>query len=644
MFGAEVFNELEAEMNSEVETKLVKNFKLHLYCNNMANAGGFELKELPFNLTIRRVYADFFHYMLRHVRQFFEQRILDGKDVWQAYSKSMQTIITCPNEWGIHEYAVLRDAAVDAGFVSKFNEGSGIQFVSEREVRIHLCVRLSDLQLSVQPGDSLVLCDAGDLTTSVSVFTALSVRARLKLQETNTPTCVQAGSIFVDKAAEDFIRANLERGDVTEEEIYDYTKVGVNEFKITAKSSFTGGEDVVSLRLAQRSLNRPQINVLRGRLPLQGSTIKSFFDPCVKQILQAVQSRVQNLGSRVHILLVGSLGSTPYLQGVMKARFGTRENITVTNQPSGKTMADGAVLWAIDQTKISRAPRYSFGVSVDVPYDPSRLTHKIRSVVIDAKGDRTIAGGWSEIIAKRPFKGLVIDEDSVVKIPYCLSFDSPFPVLSEFSIMLYSTQNPANTEFVINNDGSVAAGFNPTCHMTINLETLDGHLFKKVNPVVGTYWALYFRVCVKFGGTELEAYMEWVDKESCYPLSLACHVHLLAMKSVLAVAAVFAAAVGVFAAPSVPVNLTVSDIVRAGNHLDMAQDTVTEWDGQMYAFQPGVLPQLLFRVRGLTTARAVPTSLGGYDLLQRELLLYYAPGSDVLASTFTSPWDGQTYP
>lgn len=116
------------------------------------------------------------------------------------------------------------------------------------------------------------------------------------------------------------------------------------------------------------------------------------------------------------------------------------------------------------------------------------------------------------------------------------------------------------------------------------------------------------------------------------------------MRSVLALAAAFSAVYGALAAPPVPVNLTVSDIVRAGNHLDMAEDTVTEWDGSVYAFQPGALPQRLFRVRGLTTSRAVPTTVGGYDLLQRELFLYYVPDTDTLASTFTSPWDGQTYP
>ncbi|KAG9105478.1 hypothetical protein FRC07_009252 [Ceratobasidium sp. 392] len=398
MFGAEASNKLEAEMDVGVENELVKNFKLHLYRNKLANTGGFELKDLPFNLTIHRVYADFFHYMLRHVRQFFEQRIIDGEDVWQVYSRSKQTIITCPNEWGTHVYAVLRSAAVDAGLA--FNEGSEIQFVSEMEAWIHLGISLSDLQSSIQPGDCLVVCDAGALATSVSVFEFLSVRPRSELRETDTPACIQAGSILVDKAFENFIRTNLELGDMTEEEVYNYTKVGINEFRVTVKSSFTGNEDAVSLRLAGRSLNQPQINVRRGIMSLQSSTIKSFFNPCVNQILKAIESQVQSLKSRVHILLVGSLGSTPYLQGVVKSRFGTRKNTTITNQPRGKTMADGAVLWAINQPKIRRATRCSFGVSVDVPYDPSRLTHKIRSVVIDAKGDRTIAGGWSEIIAK----------------------------------------------------------------------------------------------------------------------------------------------------------------------------------------------------------------------------------------------------
>lgn len=76
----------------------------------------------------------------------------------------------------------------------------------------------------------------------------------------------------------------------------------------------------------------------------------------------------------------------------------------------------------------------------------------------------------------------------------------------------------------------------------------------------------------------------------------------------------------------------------------MAQDTVTEWDGSLFAYQPGALPLQLFRVRGLTTTRAVPTTTGEIDLLQRELLLYYPVGSDQLATTFHSPWDGQTYP
>eukprot|EP01097_Dermamoeba_algensis_P009079 TRINITY_DN6267_c0_g1_i1.p1 TRINITY_DN6267_c0_g1~~TRINITY_DN6267_c0_g1_i1.p1 ORF type:complete len:319 (-),score=-2.30 TRINITY_DN6267_c0_g1_i1:105-1061(-) len=116
------------------------------------------------------------------------------------------------------------------------------------------------------------------------------------------------------------------------------------------------------------------------------------------------------------------------------------------------------------------------------------------------------------------------------------------------------------------------------------------------------------------------------------------------MRSALALAAAFSAVYGALAAPPVPVNLTVSDIVRAGNHLDMAEDTVTEWDGHLYTFQPGALPQQLFRVRGLTTSRAVPTTVGGYDLLQRELFLYYHPNTDTLATTFTSPWDAQTYP
>ncbi|CAE6418476.1 unnamed protein product [Rhizoctonia solani] len=114
------------------------------------------------------------------------------------------------------------------------------------------------------------------------------------------------------------------------------------------------------------------------------------------------------------------------------------------------------------------------------------------------------------------------------------------------------------------------------------------------------------------------------------------------MRTTFSLVTLLGSFLGALAAPPTGVNLTISDIVRAGWHLDMAEDVVTEWSGDMYAYAPGTLPARLFRVSGVTTARAVPNTLNGFSVLARELLLYYTEDG-TLAQTFTSPWDQQTY-
>ncbi|KAG8757136.1 hypothetical protein FRC11_004767 [Ceratobasidium sp. 423] len=114
------------------------------------------------------------------------------------------------------------------------------------------------------------------------------------------------------------------------------------------------------------------------------------------------------------------------------------------------------------------------------------------------------------------------------------------------------------------------------------------------------------------------------------------------MRTTFSLVTLLGSFIGALAAPPTGVNLTISDIVRAGWHLDMAEDVVTEWSGDMYSYAPGTLPARLFRVSGVTTARAVPNTLNGFSVLARELLLYYNEDG-TLAQMFTSPWDQQTY-
>lgn len=96
-------------------------------------------------MPLSQIYSDFLRYLLQHTQQFFEDHILDGKNIWQTYKPSMDVIIAHPNGWGIREQTFLRTAAVAAGFASPEQAANKVHFVTEAEASVHFCMYHTDL-------------------------------------------------------------------------------------------------------------------------------------------------------------------------------------------------------------------------------------------------------------------------------------------------------------------------------------------------------------------------------------------------------------------------------------------------------------------------------------------------------------------
>lgn len=84
-------------------------------------------------------------YLLKHTRQFFQERVLDGTSVWKNYFPSADVIITHPNGWGLREQAFLRKAAIAAGFPNPEKSSARIRFVTEAEASVQFCMSKADL-------------------------------------------------------------------------------------------------------------------------------------------------------------------------------------------------------------------------------------------------------------------------------------------------------------------------------------------------------------------------------------------------------------------------------------------------------------------------------------------------------------------
>ncbi|KAG9080758.1 hypothetical protein FRC06_006196, partial [Ceratobasidium sp. 370] len=516
-FGAEALSH-EAEADAEDNGwQLAKHFKLHLHPSDLKAKHGLALDPLPANVPLDQIYTDFLRYLLQHTQQFFEDRILDGKNIWETYKPTMDVVIGHPNGWGIHEQDFLRKAALNAGFA---NAGGSdrIHFVSEAEASVHFCTYYTTLGSRLKPGDNFAVCDAGGSTVDTTVYTVKQVQPLLQLEEMCASACVQAGAIFVDKSARIHLRKALRGAEIPVADVEEYVIRGVKDFENSAKRAFRGAPTDYSVELAGIRVNHAAAKIRRGHMALPGTIVESFFEHCTNEIISSVNSQLvsasapvsvsqpfqRNLRDPQHIILVGGFGESHYLRKRLEARFSPGCQIVTANEATSKAVADGALIWHCVNGVVSRAPRYSFGIEVVVPMVHNSKEHHGRVIVSRPSGVH-VAGAWSQIVAK----GIALDCDSVSRRPYRREYWTPNPELSRVNQDIYSYASGGAPKWTRNKAGAFNPGFRKVCSITADISGLRGAL----RPEVGTggveYWSLTFSVCIRFGRTELEAFLEW---------------------------------------------------------------------------------------------------------------------------------------
>ncbi|KAJ1303449.1 hypothetical protein OPQ81_011638 [Rhizoctonia solani] len=486
-FGAEAQLHTVEEQAEDNGWFLAKHFKLHLHPNDMRTKHEIKLDDLPPGVSFGQIYSDFLGYLLQHTRSYFEDRILDGKQIWERYSPTMEVVIAHPNGWGIREQTFLRSAAVAAGFTTTDKASSKVRFVTEAEASVHFCIYHTNLGDVLQPGTNFAVCDAGGSTVDTTLYSVVSTRPVLKLKEKRASACVQAGAIFVDFEVEKFLHKSLTNAELNADDVADYTK---------------------SIAVAHTRFNNASIRARRGRMTLSGSTIKGFFDVCVKEITASVDQQLDGLNVP-YILLVGGFGDSPYIRGEFKRRYEPwGSQVTLTNDSTSKAVADGAVIWSTMSNVCSRAPRYSFGAIVEIPFLPKvhrrqrRLPH-----TCNVTGQKIVSNAWSQIVQK----DVALDSEVVSRRSYHRFYSVATPNLQSSTLELFAYSGHGCPEWAYSLDGKLYPGFQGVCTIRANLENLQGALRAGFGGRGFRYWSLKFDVCIRFGGTELESYMEWEE-------------------------------------------------------------------------------------------------------------------------------------
>ncbi|KAJ1303479.1 hypothetical protein OPQ81_011666 [Rhizoctonia solani] len=354
-FGAEALKPEIAEKAEDEEWQLARHFKLHLHPDAMKHRHNLRAQPLPAGVDLLTIYTDFMVYLLKHTKEFFESRIIDGQKVWADHHKDMTIVLAHPNGWGVKEQNFLRQAAIAANYVPSSKAISQIRFVSEAEASVHFCMFHGDLHNRLKPNTTFVVCDAGGSTIDTTAYCVKTASPVLELEEKKASACVQAGGVFVDGDFEQHLARILDRIDLDEEDRDEYLRKGVKDFEAVAKKEFVDLERQYRVDLGAGRLKREDLGIKRGAIALEGSVIEGFFDKCVTQTIESVRQQMSDLECK-HILLVGGFGDSLFLRKSLIDEFG-RDGCTVNiaNDSTAKAVADGAVIWCAKLSVISRA-------------------------------------------------------------------------------------------------------------------------------------------------------------------------------------------------------------------------------------------------------------------------------------------------
>ncbi|CAE6368516.1 unnamed protein product [Rhizoctonia solani] len=507
-FGAEALSPEIQEKAEDNDWALAKHFKLHLFPENIKARHIMNLDPLPLGVSLLQIYTDYLSYLLKHTRLYFQDRIVDGRSIWERYSPTIDIIITHPNGWGVREQTFLRKSAVEAGYASLNDAPTKIHFLSEAEASVYFCLYHTNLWSRINDDTTFLVCDAGGATADIAVFTVVSKHPVPTLVETKPSVSIGAGAVFINHALEQYLHRLLSTSGLSQEDVLEYTKQGVSDFEQSAKRHFEDENREYSIQLTGFRFNNSSIGVRRGLLRLPGSEIKSIFDVCVPKILMAVDEQIRGL-SIPYILLVGGFGDSPYLRREFQRHYEPRGcQISLVNDSTSKAVADGAILWKFAQRPQARTSRFSWGIETSITLDPDDPDHQNRKDMSSALGWKVVSGRWKCLLRK----GTVLDKNVVVKTPFSLDYGSSSDEPGQLMLDIFGYSGDDEPVWMRNKQGELLPNFHRVVNAQMNLKNLRGALESKIALDASLQWHLDFDVCMQFDHTHLETYLEWKEK------------------------------------------------------------------------------------------------------------------------------------
>ncbi|SJL14083.1 uncharacterized protein ARMOST_17538 [Armillaria ostoyae] len=477
-------------------------FKLHLrpkwaYTKEINEA----VAPLPPGKDVVEVFGDFYAYLVHCTLTFIQESHKNGSDLLSSCQDHIEYIISHPNGWEGTQQKKLRRAAVYAGLIPENDKAhERIHFVTEGEASLHFCID-HGLSPHIKDGEGVMIVDAGGGTVDISTYSRTSDNQ--SFEEIATPACVFAGSVFVTRRAERFLKKKL-KGSQYEGE----AELIADCFDKTTKHRFRNADEPAYIKFGTMRDTDPQLDIRSGQLRLVGSDVVSFFEPSASSILREIENqRLKARRSVSSIFLVGGFADNTWLFLQMRERV-EPSGISLfrpANSPLNKAVADGAISFYIHNIVSARVAKYNYGLRMHTVFNSLDPEHARRKgqVYTRPDGKKVLGGQYGIILPKdarvsktqefrRSFKKLyqnVSHMNTILLDVLCYLGHKSDPRWMETEPENYSTLFTVTA-----NTSTAAKALKP-------LRTEDG----------GLYFRLDLDIIIFFGRTELKAQLCWKE-------------------------------------------------------------------------------------------------------------------------------------
>ncbi|KAG8837726.1 hypothetical protein FRC18_008228 [Serendipita sp. 400] len=509
-----------ADYLGDPEFQIARWFKLHLHPDSMkiadepppyasvsspSFAHSIEIPALPPGAPLNRIYSDFLKYLFDHTERFFVNNTPGGRNIWDRLRRKIAIILATPNGWDTRQQIFMRDALVSAGIVGTSEADDQVDYITEGEASVHYALAHSQSKSWLKKGVIFAVTDAGGSTVDGTLYQCKEHTPRLVLEEVRASECVQAGGVFIDRSARTMLADKLRGSQFSDEESID---IMVNEFEKKTKRMFDGAQVSNVIHFGRNNDNDPQHDVVRGRISLNKAEVKRTFDPTILRIIGSCKRLLGSYKAQ-HLLLVGGFGESPYLQSQLREEFGKSGISVVTvEEPSKKAAAEGAAIWYLKQLVTGRAVRYTLGANIRQAFDPAAYPYQRERSFLAytcTDGHKRIDGVFDIWVEKNR----IVDGRFQKLSEYSRIYEHPPDNLGEFtmSVLVWEgNQKPIWCENIL---GELVPGARILCTLSGNLSRMRSSLSKK-NGVGGQpYWIVTFQVLVLFGGTKMQARLQW---------------------------------------------------------------------------------------------------------------------------------------